>query len=68
LHTGSGGIFSRRGAGMLKLVIVASQRLPVLGLGFVTRTWESTVKVTVGMVAWQPGLREMFVQARPPDA
>jgi len=31
---------------MLKLVIVASQRLPVLGLG----------------------LREMFVQARPPDA
>jgi hypothetical protein len=53
---------------MLKLVIVASQRLPVLGLGFVTRTWESTVKVTVGMVAWQPGLREMFVQARPPGA
>jgi len=72
LHTGSSGIFSRQPAGMLKFVIAASRRLPVLGLGSVTRTWGSTVKVTVGIVAraWQraSGHRDMVIQARAPDA
>ena len=56
----------------VEVVIAASRRLPVLGLGSVTRTWGSTVKVTVGIVAraWQraSGHRDMVIQARAPDA